>query len=36
MVKENVMEMIEIHWENMFYPYIITDSSSLVNISSWE
>ena len=36
MVKENVLEMIEIYWENMFYPYICTDSSSLVNDSPWE
>ena len=30
------MEMSDIHWENMFYPYIYTDSSSLVNVSTWE
>ena len=36
MLKENFMEMSEIHWENMFYPYISTVSSSLVNVSSWE
>ena len=30
------MEMREIHWKNMFYPYIYTDSSRLVNVSQWE
>ena len=35
-LQENFMEMSEIHWENMFYPYIYTDSSSLVNVSPWE
>ena len=30
------MGMSEIHWENMFYPYIYTDSSGLVNVSQWE
>ena len=29
------MEMSEIHWENMFDPYIYTDSSSLVNVFQW-
>ena len=32
-LQENFMEMSEIYWENMFYPYICTDSSRLVNIS---
>ena len=36
MLKENFIEMSEIHWENMFYPYIGTDSASLVNVSPWE
>ena len=36
LVEENFMEFSEIHWENMFYPYIYTDSSSLVNVSPWE
>ena len=35
-LQENFMEMSEIHWENMFYPYIYTDSCSLVNVSPWE
>ena len=35
-MEENFMELSEIHWENMFYPYICTDSSSLVNVSPWE
>ena len=35
-LQENFMEMSEIYWENMFYPYICTDSSSLVNVSPWE
>ena len=35
-LQENFMEMSTIHWENMFYPYIYTDSSSLVNVSPWE
>ena len=35
MVKENFMEMSEIHWDSMFYPYICTDSISLVNVSPW-
>ena len=30
------MEMHEIHWETMFYPYIYTDSSMLVNVFEWE
>ena len=30
------MEMSDIHWENMFYPYIYTDSSSLVIVPQWE
>ena len=36
LVPENVMELSEVHWKNMFYPYIYTDSSSLVNVSPWE
>ena len=36
LLQENVMGMSEIHWENMFYPYIYTDSSGLVNVSQWE
>ena len=36
LLQENFMEMSEIHWENMFYPYIYTDSSSLFNVSPWE
>ena len=32
-LQENFMEMSDIHWENIFYPYICTDSSRLVNIS---
>ena len=32
----NFMEMSDIHWETMFYPYIYSDSSSLVNVSPWE
>ena len=36
MLTENFMELSEFHWENMFYPYIWTDSSSLVNVSPWE
>ena len=32
-MEENFMELSEIHWENMFYPYICTHSSSLVNVS---
>ena len=32
----NVMEMSHIHWENMFYSYIYTDSSRLVNVPQWE
>ena len=32
----NFMEMSDIHWETMFYLYIYTDSSSLVNVSPWE
>ena len=35
MLKETFMEVSEIHWENMFYPYIFTDSSSSVNVSPW-
>ena len=30
------MDMREIHWETMFYPYIYTESSMLVNVSQWE
>ena len=30
------MEMSEIQRENMFSPYICTDSSSLVNVFQWE
>ena len=36
LLQENFMEMSEIHWEHMFYPYIYTDSSRLVNVSQWE
>ena len=36
LLKKTFMEMSEFHWENMFYPYMCTDSSSLVNVSSWE
>ena len=36
MLKKTFMEMSEIHRESMFYPYICTDSSSLVNDSPWE
>ena len=36
MLKETFMEMSEIHWENMCYPYSCTDSSRLVNVSPWE
>ena len=32
----NFMEMSDIHCETMFYSYIYTDSSSLVNVSPWE
>ena len=32
-LQENFMEMSEIHWENMFYPCMYTESSRLVNIS---
>ena len=35
-MQESFMEMSEIRWENMFYPYICTDSSSLVNTSLWD
>ena len=35
-MEENFMELSEIHCENMLYPYICTDSSSLVNVSPWE
>ena len=34
-LKEAFMEVSEIHWENMFFPYIFTDSSSSVNVSPW-
>ena len=34
-LKETFMEVSEIHWENMFFPYICTDSSSSVNVSPW-
>ena len=36
LVHEHFMELSGIHWDNMFYPHIYTDSSSLVNVSSWE
>ena len=36
LVHEHFMELSGIHWETMFYPYIYTDSSSLVNVSTWE
>ena len=32
-MQENFIELTEINWENMFYPYICTDSSSLVDVS---
>ena len=35
-LQEKFIELSEIHWANMFYPYIYTDSSSLVNVSPWE
>ena len=35
-VQEKFIEVSEIHWEHMFYPYIYTDTSSLVNVSPWE
>ena len=36
LLQEHFMEMSEIHWENMFYPYNCTEFSSLVNVSSWD
>ena len=33
LVPEYLMELSEVHWKNMFYSYIYTDSSSLVNVS---
>jgi len=33
LAEENIEDMSENHWENMFYPYFCTDSSSLVNVS---
>ena len=36
MVKEPFMEMSESQWENVFYPYICTDSISLGNVSPSE
>ena len=35
MLKETFMEVSEIHWDNMFYPCICTDSSSSVNVYPW-
>ena len=35
MLKETFMEVSEIHWENMFYPYICTDSSISVYVYPW-
>ena len=35
-LQEKFIELSGIHWENMFYTYIYTDSSSLVNVSPWE
>ena len=32
LLKDTFMEMIEIHWDNILYPYICTDSRSLVNV----
>ena len=31
-----IIEMSEIHWKHMLYPYICNDSSSLVNVFPWE
>ena len=36
LLQEHFMEMSELQRENMFYPYNCTDSSSLVNVSSWD
>ena len=36
LLKEHFMEMSEINWENILYPYVCTDSRSLVNVSPWE
>ena len=36
MLKENVMEISEIHLDNMVYPYISTVSSRLFNVSLWQ
>ena len=36
LLQETFIEMSEVHWENLFYPYICTDSISLVNVSPWE
>ena len=33
LVQEKFMEMSEIHCENIYYPYICTDSSRLVSVS---
>ena len=33
LLEEYFEDMSEIHWENMFYPYVCTDSSSLVIVS---
>ena len=35
LLKETFMEVNDIHWENMFYPYICTYSSSSVNVYPW-
>ena len=36
LMQENFIEFSEIHWENMFYPYICSYCSSLVYVSPWE
>ena len=36
LLKDTFMEMIEIHCDNILYPYVFTDSKSLVNVSPWE
>ena len=33
LLKDTFMEMIEIQWDNILYPYVCTDSRSLVNVS---
>ena len=32
-VEEYLEKMTEHHWENMYYPYFCTDSSSVFNVS---